>query len=77
MAQLTDTIQPPAPTLNASHLHECAVCEVTLICVCNDKRQVDRATGKPRRLLCVTCGEIAEGMRELERAEQQAARQPL
>lgn len=67
MAELTDTRQlaahaapvraPASPALNASHYHTCAVCEVTLICVCNDRRQVDRETGKPRRLLCVACGD--------------------
>lgn len=56
--------------LNASHYHECAVCGATLVCCCPDRRQVDRLTGKPRRLLCVACGEIAEGMRELERQEE-------
>lgn len=70
MAELTDTRQPPArplreparaPTLNASHYHTCSECDVTLICCCPDKRQVDRLTGKPRRLLCVRCGEIELG----------------
>lgn len=63
MGELTDTRQPPAraPTLNASHYHTCAGCEVTLICCCNDKRQVDRLTGQARRLLCVRCGEIELG----------------
>lgn len=69
MAQLTDTRQPtarvpvrvPSVTLNASHYHTCTGCEVTLICCCNDKRQVDRLTGQARRLLCVACGELELG----------------
>lgn len=48
--------------LPVSHYHECVGCGVTLICVCSDRRQEDRLTGKPRRLLCVACGEIAAGM---------------
>jgi len=59
-----------APLLNASHYHACAICDVTLICVCDDKRQVDRVTGKPRRLLCVACGEIRDGMRELDERDE-------
>lgn len=44
--------------LSASHYHECASCGVTLVCVCQDRRQVDRLTGKPRKLLCVKCGDF-------------------
>jgi len=57
---------PQPVVLNASHYHQCAICEVTLICCCNDKRQVDRLTGKLRRLLCVQCGDIQAAMWDLD-----------
>lgn len=52
--------------INPSHYHSCHACGKTLVCVCSDKRNIDRATNEERRIYCVACGEIQAGMLELE-----------
>jgi hypothetical protein len=65
---LQDLLRQEYQRLNrpvGSHYHKCAACGVTLVCCCQDRREVDRATGSPRRLWCVQCWEIKMGMEEL------------
>jgi hypothetical protein len=66
---LQDLLRQEYQRLNrpvGSHYHKCAACGVTLVCCCPDRREVDRATGKVRKLYCITCGDIRLGMQELE-----------
>lgn len=37
------------------HTHKCYACDDPLTCCCADRRQMDRLTGKERRLYCVWC----------------------
>lgn len=37
------------------HTHNCYACNEVLVCVCNDKRNADRVTKKPRELYCIGC----------------------
>lgn len=48
------------------HTHKCCACEAELTCSCNDRRQVDRLTGKERRLYCVGCGMVRDALTRAE-----------
>jgi hypothetical protein len=48
------------------HTHQCSACEQELVCVCKDRRQVDRATGKRRELYCLACLKVQQGLLAVE-----------
>jgi hypothetical protein len=37
------------------HTHKCIECQVPMTCCCEDRRDVNRLTGKRRPLRCATC----------------------
>jgi hypothetical protein len=37
------------------HTHKCVECQVPMTCCCEDRRDVNRLTGKRRPLRCATC----------------------
>jgi hypothetical protein len=37
------------------HTHKCVECQVSMTCCCEDRRDVDRLTGKRRSLRCLGC----------------------
>jgi hypothetical protein len=51
------------------HTHRCWSCEEEMTCCCGDRRQVDRLTGKERRLLCLGCIEVRAAVLAGERAK--------
>ena len=68
------------------HQHQCAACDQPLTCCCDDRRGIDRETGKKRRILCRDCFEMErllkayyagdlEATTKLEQAERKAAGQ--
>jgi hypothetical protein len=46
------------------HQHNCFSCGDPLTCCCPDKRQIDRATGKQRKILCDFCAELERQLKE-------------
>lgn len=45
------------------HLHTCSSCGDPVTCCCPDRRQVDRATGKVRKILCIFCDDLEKQLR--------------
>ena len=48
------------------HTHRCLACEEEVVCVCRDRRQVDRMTGKRRELYCMACWKVQQGLLAVE-----------
>ena len=45
------------------HTHKCYLCEAELTCCCPDRRDVDRVTGKERRILCLDCEQMQKELK--------------
>jgi hypothetical protein len=51
------------------HTHACYACGATITCVCPDRRDVDRVTGRPRRLYCMFCSRLRDELSGLSGLE--------
>lgn len=49
---------------DAVHQHKCYTCGIAITCVCSDRRDVDRMTGKERKLECDECAAMKELLTE-------------
>lgn len=48
------------------HTHTCQGCDVELTCVCGDRRERDRLTGRRRLFYCLSCQDLKQDLEKID-----------